>query len=159
MRGRYSLIGLDPDLVFRAEGTRAEANRQWSTARDAFAPLPGDPLTELRALLTECRIDVPDGLPPALACVVGYFAYETMGLVEAVPRPAAPGIGLPDMVFVRPTLLLVFDRLKDELFIVAPIFSARSPDAAYSAACERIEEAVCRRVIGLTRTAESAGCR
>ncbi len=145
MRGRYSLIGLDPDLVFRAEGTRAEANRQWSTARDAFAPLPGDPLTELRALLTECRIDVPDGLPPALACVVGYFAYETMGLVEAVPRPAAPGIGLPDMVFVRPTLLLVFDNLGEELFCIAPLWrGSGDPEAAIGAAGDRIDSALAR---------------
>ena len=145
VRGRYSLLGLDPDLVFRAEGTRAEANRRWGTARDSFEPLHGDPLTELRALLAECRIDVPDGLPPALACVVGYFAYETMGLVEAVPRPAAPGIGLPDMVFVRPTLLLVFDSLGEELFCIAPIWrGCGDPDEAIAAAGERIDAALAR---------------
>jgi anthranilate synthase component I len=63
-------------------------------------------------------------------------------LVEpAVPDAGPSALGLPNMIFVRPTLLLVFDRLRDELFIVAPIFAAVDPDAAYSAACERIEAA------------------
>ena len=143
-RGRYSLLGLDPDLVFRAEGARAESNPRWRSDRAAFAPLAADPLAELRALLAACRVDVPDGLPPALACVVGYFAYETLGLVEAIPRPAAPGIGLPDLLFVRPTLLLVFDSLGEELFAIAPIWGAEDADRAIAQAGERIDAALAR---------------
>jgi anthranilate synthase component 1 len=120
VRGRYSLLGLAPDLVFRARGTSAEINRAWATDRDAFAPLAGDALTELRALVDQCRIDVPAGLPPVLACLVGYFGYETIGLVEKLPRAPDSALELPDMLFVRPTVLLVFDRLSDELFAVAP---------------------------------------
>jgi anthranilate synthase component 1 len=145
VRGRYSMLGLAPDLIFRAEETRAERNPHWRTDREAFAALPGDPLAGMRALLEECRIEVPDGLPPALACVVGYFAYETMGLVEAVPRPVAPGIGLPDMMFVRPTLLFVFDSLGEELFAIAPIWrGSGDPDAAIAAAGEWIDAALAR---------------
>ena len=59
MRGRYSLLGIDPDLVFRATGSACEINRQWREDRAAFAPLPGDSLTELRALIDECRIEMP----------------------------------------------------------------------------------------------------
>ncbi len=82
VRGRYSLLGLDPDLVFRATGNAAQVNRQWQTDRDAFADLPGDSLAQLRALADACRLDVPEGLPPALACLVGYLGYESIGLVE-----------------------------------------------------------------------------
>ena len=151
VRGRYSLLGLDPDLLFRAEGARAERNPRWQSDRAAFAPVDGDPLAALRALLAECRIAVPDGLPPALACVVGYFAYETLGLVEAVPRPAAPGIGLPDILFVRPTLLLVFDSLGEELFCIAPLWRGDRPGSdagdhkrAIADAAERIDAALAR---------------
>ncbi len=115
VRGRYSLLGLDPDLVFRAERGEASINRQWRSDRAAFEAYSDNPVTALRALSRECRLAVPEGLPPALACLVGYFAYETIGMVEAVPRAAEPGLGLPDMVFVRPTLLFVFDSLGDEL--------------------------------------------
>jgi anthranilate synthase component 1 len=142
VRGRHSLLGLDPDLVWRAHGNASEINRRWQQDRAAFTAMPGDTLANLRALVAEARADVPPELPAALACLVGYMGYETIRLVEpTVPDAGPSALGLPDMVFVRPTLLLVFDRLKDELFIVAPIFDARDPDAAYTAAAERIVEA------------------
>ena len=122
VRGRYSLLGLDPDLVFRATGAAADVNRQWRNDRAAFAPLAGDSMAELRALVGECRIDVPPELPPVLSCLVGYFGYETYGLVEKLPRPAENPLALPDMLFVRPALILIFDRLTDALWCVAPVW-------------------------------------
>ena len=143
VRGRYSLLGLDPDLVFRAAGNTAELNRDWRHDRAAFAPLPGDALSELRALVAACRFDVPAALPPVLACLVGYFGYETYGLIEQLPRPAPNPLDLPDMLFVRPALVLIFDRLSDELFAVAPVWpSAVQPDTALTAAQDRIDEAL-----------------
>ena len=145
VRGRYSLLGLDPDLVFRAEGHAAEVNRIWRHDRAAFAPLPGDALAELRALVNACRIDVPAGLPPVLACLVGYFGYETIGLVEKLPRAPQSALELPDMLFVRPTVVLVFDRLTDELVAVAPVWAENAdPDHAVDAAADRIDAALAR---------------
>jgi anthranilate synthase component 1 len=135
VRGRHSLIGLAPDLVFRATGTEAEINRQWLTDRAAFEPLAKDPLTALRTLVADCRMDVPAELPRALACLVGYFSYETVGLVEKLPRPPQSPVGVPDMIFVRPTVLLVFDRLADTLFFVAPVWPGADPELA----AERID--------------------
>jgi anthranilate synthase component 1 len=97
VRGRYSLLGLDPDLVFRARGEEGEINRLWQHDQAAFAPVEGRSLDALRALIGECRIDVPEGLPPALACLVGYFAYETIGQVEVLPRAPQSELDLPDM--------------------------------------------------------------
>jgi len=145
VRGRYSLLGLDPDLVFRACGDAAEINRIWRHDRAAFAPLAGGSLAELRALVESCRIEVPAALPPVLACLVGYFGYETYGLVEKLPRPPENPLDLPDMLFVRPALILVFDRLSDELTCVAPIWpSEAAPEHALSAAEDRIDEALRR---------------
>lgn len=145
-RGRYSLLGLNPDLVFRAVGQTSEINRNWQTDRDAFSPLPGTGLDELRALVESCRCDVPAALPPALACVVGYFGYETIGLVEKLPRAPQSEVELPDMLFVRPSVILVFDRLSDELFCVAPVWAGSGMDAdrAVSKAVERIDETLRR---------------
>jgi len=145
VRGRYSLLGLDPDLVFRAEGDRAEINRTWRHDRAAFEALPGGSMAELRALVDACRIDVPSALPAALACLVGYFGYETYGLVEKLPRPADNPLHLPDMLFVRPALILVFDRLSDALWCVAPVWPGTiDPDKAIAAAQDRIDDAVRR---------------
>jgi len=145
VRGRYSLIGLDPDLVFRASGEACEINRQWRSDRGAFAALPGNSLAELRTLVAQCHIDVPAALPPALACLVGYFGYETIGLVEKLPRAPQSDLELPDMLFVRPGVILVFDRLREELYCVAPVWpEGGDPAGQIALAEERIDAALSR---------------
>ncbi|WP_420143144.1 anthranilate synthase component I [Sphingobium sp.] len=150
VRGRYSLIGLAPDLVFRAHGQHAEINRAWATDRDAFVALDAGALDALRDLVAECRADMDPALPAALACLVGYFGYETVGLVEKLPRPPANPIGVPDMLFVRPTVILIFDRLADQLYLVAPVWKGsfaadgNGADRAIDAAFERIDATAAR---------------
>lgn len=145
-RGRYSLIGLDPDLMFEVTGDTARINRDWRRDRDSFVPVPTPALQALRDLVAECRFDVPEGLPKALATLVGFFAYETIGLVERIPRAPGAGLGLPDMVFVRPTTILVFDRLADELYLIAPIWPDRDApiDRMIEAAQDRLETIAAR---------------
>ncbi|MEY4160351.1 MAG: anthranilate synthase component [Pseudomonadota bacterium] len=143
VRGRYSLLGLNPDLVFRATGHGAEINRDWQHDRAAFRALSGDALSELRLLVSACHITVPAELPKALACLVGYFGYETIGLVETLPRAPQSALELPDMLFVRPTLILVFDRLSDALWCVAPVWpEGGTADSQLAEASDRIDEAL-----------------
>ena len=145
-RGRYSLIGLEPDLVFRAHGNRAEINRRWASDRTAFEPIGTPTLEALRTLVAECRADIPEGLPGALACLVGYFGYETVGLVETLPQPDTDPLGLPDMMFVRPSVVLVFDRLADTLYSVAPAWpdATRDPAAIVADAEARLDALAAR---------------
>ena len=141
-RARYSLLGLAPDLVFRAFGQSVAVNRHWSSDRDAFEASPLPALDALRDLQRQCLIDVPAGLPPALACLVGYFAYETIGLIERLPRPADDPLALPDMLFVRPTVILIFDNLEDSMYAVAPIWSTAAesdPEIRIGAARDLID--------------------
>ena len=140
-RGRHSLIGLAPDLIFRAQGNTAEINDSWQHDRGAFKAAQLPALEALRALAGQCRMDVPEELPSALACLVGYFGYETVGLVEKLPRAPQSDLDLPDMLFVRPTVIIVFDRLKDEMFLVAPVWPDDGADAErlLTAAEERLD--------------------
>lgn len=146
VRGRYSLLGLDPDLVFRADGDKARINRNWHTDRAAFTDAGTGALAALHALVAECRADTDPALPPALACLVGHFGYETFGLVEKLPRPAPNPLDLPDMLFTRPTVILIFDRLEDALFLVAPIWAGGSGsiESRIEAARERLDAAAAR---------------
>src|SRR5579864_1692790 len=143
-RGRYSMIGLDPDLVWRAFGDACETNRQALWERDAFQPCPGKPLEALRALLAESRIDLPPGLPPMSAGVFGYLGYDMVRQMERL-APAKPDpIGVPEALLIRPTVMVVFDSVRDEMVIVAtvrpqPGVGAR---AARAAAEARIDAAV-----------------
>ncbi|RBP03096.1 anthranilate synthase component 1 [Roseiarcus fermentans] len=143
-RGRYSMIGLDPDLVFRATGERAEINRQALRDPEAFVPATGDPLAALRALLRESRIDLPQGLPPMSAGVFGYLGYDMVRRMERL-APAKPDpIGVPEMLLIRPTVMVVFDAARDEMAIVTPIRPAEgvSARAAHEAAQARLDAVV-----------------
>ncbi len=159
IRGRYSLLGLDPDLVFRATGVACEVNRDWQRDRSAFAPMGNDSLAELHTLAAACRIEnLPPELPPVLACLVGYFGYETIGLVEKLPRARQSSLELPDMLFVRPTVILVFDRLSDQLFCVAPLWAGDAePEAAIRDASERIDETLRKLSAPLPRHRHATG--
>ncbi len=132
--------------MFRADAERCEINRNWALSRDAFEVIDAETLPALRALVSEFRFKVPDGFPAALSCFVGYFSYETVGLVERLNRPPANPLALPDMVFVRPTAILIFDRLSDRLTIASPIWSAGSQTAgaAIDQALARIDDVAAR---------------
>jgi anthranilate synthase component 1 len=121
VRGRYSVIGLDPDLVWRTNGAQAELNRNAERKPLAFAPCPQPPLEALRALIVESRIALPDGLPPMAAGVFGYLGYDMVRLMEELPASHPDPIGIPDAVLIRPTLVVVFDAVKDSITVVTPV--------------------------------------
>ena len=120
-RGRYSVIGLAPDLVWRANGEAAEINRSPATKPKAFKTEKETTLASLRALLAESRLKLPPGLPPMAAGVFGYMGYDTIRLVERLPHQRPDDLGVPDSVLMRPTLVIIFDSVKDEMSVVTPV--------------------------------------
>ena len=142
VRGRYSMIGLDPDIVFRASGGHAEIARDALADPERFVPCPEPPLTALRALLVESRIAPADDdvLPPMAAGVFGYLGYDMVREMERL-APAKPDpIGVPDSIFLRPTVMVVFDSVRDEISVVTPVRPRPDEDArdAYARAETRI---------------------
>ncbi len=143
-RGRYSIIGLEPDLVFRVNGKRAEINRTAQSDPDAFAPADEPPLAAMRALIGESRIALPPALPPMAAGVFGYLGYDMVRLMEDLPAPGPDPIGIPDAILVRPTLVMVFDAVEDSITIVTPVRSQAgvTAKAALARAAERLSAMV-----------------
>jgi anthranilate synthase component 1 len=143
-RGRYSIIGLAPDVVWRATGDRAEINRRMQEDDDAFEPERLPALDSLRALLEASRIDLPAELPPIAAGVIGYLGHDTVRLIEHLPKEPPDALGVPDGMFVRPTLMVVFDNVKDEIIVVTPVRPEPGVEAgaAYAAAVERLRGVV-----------------
>ncbi|WP_371515014.1 anthranilate synthase component I [Methyloceanibacter sp. wino2] len=139
-RGRYSIIGCEPDLIWRAQGNKAEVNRSPQSDPDAFAPVQQPALESLRTLLAESKIALPDALPPMAAGIFGFMGYNTVRLIENLPDGPADDLGLPDSILVRPTLIAIFDSVKDELCVVTPVRPAPgvSAKAAYARAGERL---------------------
>jgi anthranilate synthase component 1 len=147
-RGRYSMIGLDPDVIFRVQDGKAEINRDARRDRDAFVALDKKPLDALRDLLDESAIPSANGgaagLPPMAAGVFGYLGYDMVREMERLASAKPDPIGTPDALLVRPTLMAVFDTVRDEIWLVTPVRPQEgvAAKAAYEAALERLETAV-----------------
>ena len=121
VRGRYSVIGLKPDLIWRTDGARAEINRAAQNKSGAFVRCKEPPLAALRSLISESRMTLPDSLPPMAAGVFGYLGYDIVRQLEELPAPNPDPIGIPDAILLRPTIVVVFDAVKDTITVVTPV--------------------------------------
>ncbi|MGH6832086.1 MAG: anthranilate synthase component I family protein, partial [Methyloceanibacter sp.] len=159
-RGRYSIIGCEPDLIWRADGAKAEINRAPQSDPDAFAPTQLPALASLRALLAESAIALPPELPPMAAGIFGYMGYDTVRLIEHLPGEKDDKLGLPDSILVRPTLIVIFDSVKDEMTVVTPVRPAPgvSAKAAYARAADRLNLVLERLEQPLPHTSEPDMC-
>ena len=74
------------------------------------------------------------------AGIFGYLGYDMVRLMEELPQPNPDPIGIPDAVLVRPTLVVVFDAVKDAITVVTPVRaeSGVSADTAFTRASERL---------------------
>ena len=145
VRGRYSIIGLEPDVIFRSNGAQAEINRAPQNDPEAFAPAAAPPLQALRALIAESRIALPDTLPPMAAGVFGYLGYDMVRQMEdSLAAPPPDPIGIADAILIRPTLVIAFDAVTDTITVVTPVRpQAGVPaNAALARAVERLSAVV-----------------
>lgn len=141
VRGRYSMIGLDPDLVWRCRDGRPEIAR--GSDLSVFEPDDASPLASLRSLIAECAIGADDTteLPPMAAGLFGYLGYDMVRAMERLGESNPDPLGVPDAILVRPRIMVVFDAVRDIITVVAPVrpganVSARS---AYEGALARLE--------------------
>jgi anthranilate synthase component 1 len=142
-RGRYSIIGLDPDVVWRIVGDEAQIARGDGVAARAFTTDERPPLDSLRALIAESALDIPAELPPPAAGVFGYLGYETVRFADRVPVNAFNPVGTPDAILLRPTVVVIFDALRQDIVLATPARpeTGVAAKAAYTAARERLERA------------------
>ncbi|WP_137700369.1 anthranilate synthase component I [Marimonas lutisalis] len=144
VRGRYSIIGMKPDLIWQCHGENSRLNRHARFDADAFEAQAGHPLDNLRALLAESKIDLPDDLPAASAGLFGYLGYDMIRLVERLPDVPPDPLGLPDATLLRPTVVAVLDGVKGDVTVCSPawVSGGQSARAAYAQAAERVMDAV-----------------
>ena len=143
-RGRYSIIGMRPDLIWRCVDNRAEINRHARYEPDGFVEEEIGAIASLKHLVRECAIDLPGHLPPMAAALVGFVGYEMVRLMEHLPTTAERAIDVPDGLLIRPTIMAIFDNVADEVTIVTPVWPAAGigARAAYARACERLANVV-----------------
>jgi len=143
-RGRYSVIGFAPDVVWQAVGETASLNRTPMADAGAFVPDDAPTLQSLRNFLAESAIVLPEALPPMAAGIFGFMGYDTVRLIEKLPEMTPDTCGVPDAILIRPTLMLIFDNVKDEMILVTPVRPSAGINAAdaYAAALARIHGAM-----------------
>ena len=143
IRGRFSIIGLAPDLIWRCRGTTAEINRAPQES-DEFLADDRPPMESLRALMAESAMTDTGTLPPMAAGLFGYFGYDMIRHIEAIPDSNPVAIDTPDSMLVRPSLIAIFDRLRDSITLVVQVRPTEwdEPAAAWNVAQSRIANAL-----------------
>ncbi|HEX4079513.1 MAG TPA: anthranilate synthase component I [Rhizomicrobium sp.] len=142
-RGRYSIIGIDPDLVWRCRNGRAEI-AHGDIGKFEPAEAADRPLQSLRALVNATRMELPAALPPMAVGLFGYLGYDMARFIERLGPAPPDSLDLPDAIMLRPTVTAIFDNIRDEIILVAPIWprDGEPARAAYEEASRRLSEAV-----------------
>ena len=139
-RGRYSIIGLRPDIIWRCREGVAELNVNADKSLEDFAPESDPPLQSLRMLIKKTKVSLPHSLPPMTSGLFGYLGHDMVRLMERLPQHQPDSLGLPDSILVRPTVVAIFDAVKADVTIATPVFPDLSKIAreAYDFALERL---------------------
>lgn len=144
--GRYSFLGVDPFLIFRARGAKiAMENAPSGQVRE----FEGDPIAELRGLLAKYRSRRVDGFPRFTGGAVGYVSYDAVRLIECVPDAAEDDLLVDDMLLMFFDSVLAFDNVTHKVHVICNVHTAGDLTANYATAVERIDafiEALARPV-------------
>jgi len=145
IRGRYSIIGREPDIIWRcSQAGKVQMNRDAQKNPDAFIFSKRAPLEDLRSLLEECSIDDLDQPQPVSSGLFGYLGYDMVRYMEHLPNDKGAGLDVPEAIMIRPTLLAIFDQIENKFTLVTPVWFDKniSPETAYKAAVARLQSAL-----------------
>ena len=149
--GRYSFLGSNPSLVFRAKGQHLEVLR--GEGREVLRDFQ-DPLAALSTLLKQYRaVRVPE-LPRLTGGMVGYLSYDIVRHLERLPVRTQDDLDLPDALFLMTDTLLIFDNVTHRITVVSnAVVQDDTPggvERAYREAQQKIEAiiAALRRPVG-----------
>lgn len=144
VRGRYSIIGREPDLIWRCDQGKVSINRNALKDLESFAESQMAPLDDLRSLLDEIKIDDPNQPQPMAAGMFGYLGYDMVRYMERLADAKGVGIGAPEAILIRPTLLAIFDQIENKFTLVTPAWFDKNQTAenVYAAALGRLQRAM-----------------
>ncbi len=129
-RGRFSVLGFMPDIVWKCVGNKSFINKNFTSKNENFVAEKGHPIKNLRQLINDSRINWDSlnygtqNLPSMCSGIFGYMGYDMIRLMEKMPNHnLADELQIPDSIFIRPQIIVVFDSLFDCALICAPVFS------------------------------------
>ncbi len=113
-KGRYSVIGLKPDLIWECKGNICKINE---VNKKKESDKTTSPLSSLRNFFKKHKFQMPDNLPSISSGFFGFLGYEMIRHFENVDLSKVDDLDLPESVFIRPSITLVFDNVSDKLII------------------------------------------
>jgi len=139
-RGRYSAIGLDPDLIWRCQKNGAEINRNPANKKSKFITEKLSALHSLGSIIDESRIEIPESLPPMSSGLFGYMGYDMIRFMEKIPDKNKDSLNLPNGLLIRPKIMIIFDNVEDIVYVITPVWPKKNVDAfdAYKTGEKRI---------------------
>lgn len=143
-KGRFSVLGFMPDLAWKCTNEKSFINSDFEKNPKKFSEEKGHPLNNLRQLIKKSKIDWNSlnygatRLPSICSGIFGYMAYDMIRLMEKIPNRNLPDeIKIPDSIFIRPQIIVVFDNLFDCALICAPVFKDQK-NKSYASAIKKI---------------------
>jgi anthranilate synthase component I len=142
--GRYSFVGVNPRAVISQHGRTITDQREKRTKSYELS----DGRDLLHILEDELADFVParlPGLPRLSGGAIGYLGYDVVRQFEKLPETAAPGLPIPEAVFLLCDTLIVFDHARHVLLVianarVAPGSKGQATASAYVNAIQEIEK-------------------
>ena len=117
IRGRYTIIGFNPDRVFNIKKNKIIV--------DDFKKkivIKKNVLSYLNNLLKTFKVKASSRLPRMSSMLVGYFSYDIIRLIEKIPDRCKEDINIPDIRLMRPKNLVIYDNVKRKIFYIENIF-------------------------------------
>lgn len=116
-RGRYSVIAMHPDLIWRYAKGVVALNRTVLSGSTHFEIEAQKAIPSLRQLISDSAMPLPENFPPMIAGIFGYLGYDFVREIEDIPDTGLDDLQVPDGILMRPTVFAVFDSLSDEVFV------------------------------------------
>ena len=117
VRGRYTIIGYDPDKIYNIKKNKIFVHNFKKTT-----VVKKNVLSFLNQLIENFKVSIPASLPRMSSMLVGYFSYDIIRLIEKIPNNCKDDIDIPDIRLTRPKKLIIYDNVKKKNFLYSKYF-------------------------------------
>ena len=137
LRGRYSLLGCDPDIIWKVENNKASIEYQDENYKYQIS---NEPIESLKNIVELSKFDKGDIAVP-YPTLVGYLGYPMIKYMEKISLENDDNINIPDSVLIRPKIVAVFDNIKDTITVMTVVYPSENKhyESLYKKAQELLE--------------------
>ena len=137
IRGRYTIIGLNPDKIWDINNNIITLNANGKKTR-----IKTNPLNYINKLIKNFKIEMPNQLPSMASMLVGYFSYDIIRYIEKIPNKCIDDLKIPDVRISRPKNLIIYDNLKKKIYYIENVYAdtkIKSYQETYESIIKRFE--------------------